>query len=242
MMEGEFNSLTAINKATPGFAPKVYGWGKFDKSETYYLLMDFLDLKMVLPDPSKLCSKLVEMHQNSESPTGKFGFPLPTCHGKHIQPNDWDESWCRFFTRLITIFFETDVEVNGPWKEYEEAFKVLKTHTIPQVLEPLQSDGRVLKPTLVHGDLWEENTGINIETGDPVVFDASVFYAHNEYELGMWRRDELRIGSPHIKQYLRRCPPSEPTKQWDDRNLLYSIKFTLAHSSGWTGSNAVREK
>ncbi len=32
-------------------------------------------------------------------------------------------------------------------------------------LEPLQSNGRVLKPCLVHGDLWEENTATDLETG-----------------------------------------------------------------------------
>ena len=242
MMEGEFNSLTAINQASPGFAPKVYGWGKFEKSNSYFLLMDFLDLKMSLPDPNKFCRTLVEMHQNSQSPTGKFGFHLPTCHGKHIQPNDWDSSWCRFFTRLITIFFQTDIEVNGPWAEYQKAFETLKTKVIPQILEPLQSNGRVLKPSLVHGDLWEENTGINLATGEAVVFDASVFFGHNEYELGTWRREEVRFGSPHFKQYIRRFPPSEPAHQWEDRVLLYCIKFSLAHSSGWTGSNAVRER
>lgn len=242
MMEGELNSLNTIDKVIPGFTPQVYGWGKFPKSETYFLIMDFIDLKMVLPDPHKFCEILVDMHQKSESPTGKFGFHIPTCHGKHIQPNDWDESWCRYFTRLITIFFEVDLEINGPWAEYEEAFQVLKTEVIPRLLEPLQSEGRILKPSLVHGDLWEENTGINVDTGKLIVFDASVFYAHNEYDLGMWRPDWNRIGASHFKQYLRRCPPSEPAHEWDDRNLLYSTKFNLAHSSGWTGSNATREK
>lgn len=241
MMEGEFNSLKTIRATVPLFAPEVYGWGKFDLSDTYFLLMDFLDLRMVLPDPSKICSKVVEMHQSSISPTGKFGFALPTCHGKHIQPNDWDTSWCRFFTRLVTIFFETDLEINGPWQEYEDAFAVLKSVVIPSLLEPLQSDGRVLKPCLIHGDLWEENMGIDLETGNCVVFDASVFYAHNEYELGIWRQPHQRIGIAHRKQYMRYMPPSEPAEQWDDRNLLYSIKFSLAHAAGWTGTNNVRE-
>ncbi|KAF5005776.1 hypothetical protein FDECE_7786 [Fusarium decemcellulare] len=245
MMKGEYTSLKALNEVSPGFVPEVYGWGKFKESDTYFLIMDFLDLRMVLPDPSTFSLLVSDIHKKSQSPTGKFGFHVPTCHGKHIQPNDWDESWCHYFTRLLTIFFDIDLDVNGPWKEYENAFEILKTKVVPALLEPLQAGGRVLKPCLVHGDLWEENTGMNVETHQPVAFDASVFYAHNEYELGMWRREEIRIGNPHIKQYikqyLRRFPPSEPGMQCDDRILLYSIKFNLAHSSGWQGSQATRE-
>ncbi|KAK7921371.1 hypothetical protein PG985_009393 [Apiospora marii] len=242
MMEGEYKSLQSLGSASPGFVPRVYGWGKMEKSDTYFLVMDFIDLTMSLPNPAKFSQVLADMHKSSVSPTGKFGFPTPTCHGRHIQPNDWDESWNTYFTRLITIFFQIDLDVNGPWLQYEEAFKTLSTSVIPQLLNPLQAEGRVLKPCLVHGDLWEDNTGTDVNTGRFIVYDPSAMYAHNEYELGMWRRDEIRIGSAHIKQYLRRYPPSEPVEQWDDRNRLYSIKFKLAHSSGWPGLTETREQ
>lgn len=242
MMEGEFHSLTSINQAVPGLAPTVHAWGKLDQSAGYFLIMDFLDLDMNVPSPDTFCGTLADMHLAGQSPTGKFGFHLPTCHGKHIQPNEWDESWCRFFTRLITLFFNTEIETHGHWKEYEGAFHVLKTRIIPSLLEPLQSEGRTLKPCLVHGDLWEENTGTNNSTGLPVVFDASAFYAHNEYELGTWRRDEVMFQEPHFEEYFRHVTPSEPKEQCEDRILLYSIKFSLAHSSGWKKDNTVRER
>ncbi|KAI0122936.1 Fructosamine kinase-domain-containing protein [Xylariales sp. AK1849] len=161
MMEGEHNPLKSIANVNPNLVPNVYGWGKFEEDDldTYFLIMDFLDLKMVLPDPVKFCPLLADLHKKSESPTGKFGCPMPTCHGKHIQPNGWESSWCKHFKRLLTIFFDIDIEINGPWKEYEEAFEILK-------------------PT----------SGINVETGEPVVFDASVMYAHNEYELAFCKQ------------------------------------------------------
>jgi fructosamine-3-kinase len=242
MMKGEFNSLRTIDNIIPGFVPKVYGYGKFHQSDNYFLIMDFVNMKRAMPNPAQFCQLVSDMHKKSESPTGKFGFPVPTCHGKHIQPNDWEDSWCKYFTRLLTIFFDIDIDVNGPWKEYEEAFETLKSDVIHQILEPLQAEGRVLKPCLVHGDLWDENVDINVDTGEPVVFDASVMYAHNEYELGMWRQDHMKIGPPNFKHYLRRFPPSEPAHQWDDRNRLYGLKFALAHSSGWAGSTTTRER
>ncbi|KAK8087240.1 hypothetical protein PG994_002214 [Apiospora phragmitis] len=195
MMEGEYNSLQSLGRASPGFVPRVYGWGKIEKSDdTYFLVMDFIDLTMSLPDPVKLTQTLADMHKNSVSPTGKFGFLTPSAS------------------------------------------------VIPQLLQPLQAEDRVLKPCLVHGDLWKENTGTGVKTGRFIVYDPSAMYAHNEYELGMWRRDEMRIGSAHIEEYLRHYPPSEPVEQFDDRDRLYSIKFKLAHSSGWPGLTETREQ
>ncbi|KAK7977290.1 Fructosamine kinase-domain-containing protein [Apiospora saccharicola] len=242
VMEGEFNSLQSISSVSPGLVPQVHGWGKMTgEPDTYFLAMDFLDLNMTLPGPTVFGLAIADLHRNSTSPTGKFGFSTPTCHGRHVQPNDWDESWSRYFSRLLTSFFEIYIGVNGHWREYEEAFATLRARVIPRILEPLQADGRVLKPCLVHGDLWEDNTGIDVNTGGPVIYDASAMYAHNEYELGMWRQNGFKIGSEHIEAYLQQYPPSEPAYHFDDRNRLYSIKFKLAHSSGWPGLTDTRK-
>ncbi|KAI0015389.1 Fructosamine kinase-domain-containing protein [Xylariomycetidae sp. FL0641] len=242
MMEGEYTSLSAIRDVVPSFAPQPHGRGKLKSSEASFLIMDFLDLdKAVLPDPKALCARLVDLHLKSVSPTGRFGFHMPTCHGKNVQPNTWDPSWSSCFTRLITAFYAEDLRVNGPWEEFDCEFETLKTRTIPRLLEPLQSGGRALKPCLVHGDLWDENTGVSVASGEPVVFDASVSYAHNEYEIGMWRREVVRFDERYIREYLRLCPPSEPAAQWDDRNRLYSIKFNFGHSISFPGSIKLRE-
>lgn len=242
MMKGEYHCMNTIYNLMPEFAPEPYGWGKFDSANVYFLLMEFLELKASLPNPAKFCARIAEMHQKSVSPTGKFGFHVPTCHGKNLQTNAWTPSWVACFTELFSWFFTEDIRVNGHWPEYEAAFEKLTTRVIPTLLGALQAEGRSIKPCLVHGNLWDENTGVNVETGDPVIFDASSFYAHNEYELGMWRREIIRFNQPYIRQYLLRFPPSEPTSQWDDRNRLYSIKFNLGHSISFPGSRLLREQ
>ncbi|KAI4232556.1 MAG: hypothetical protein LQ349_004928 [Xanthoria aureola] len=229
MMEGEFNSMTELHKLAPSFVPRPYAWGKFHLASpvTHFFLCDFIDMKKEMPDPVAFCARLAEIHLNSQSPTGQFGFPVPNCHGKIVQSNEWDPRWTSFFTKLLVSFFKMELGINGPWPEYEQAF---------------EANGRVLKPSLVHGDLWEENAAINLSTGEPVVFDASAFYAHNEYELGTWRRETIKFGRSHFNQYLRNIPPSEPVEQWDDRVRLYSLKFNLAHMIGWPGAPFVREE
>ena len=237
MIEGEFASISEIAKYNPDLAPVPYACGEFKDGTipTYFFLMEFLDIDTGAPEPGTFCKQLAEMHSSSMSPTGRFGFPTITCHGPHPQDTTWEDSWAVFFARLICQFFDREINTNGPSEDgqYEEVFEKLVTDTIPRILSPLQSDGRTLKPSLVHGDLWEENCGTELDSGQPKIFDAAVFYGHNEYDLGMWRREIIRFGRSHIRQYLKNMPPSEPKDQWDDRNRLYCIKFEIAHSIGW---------
>lgn len=232
MIEGEYNSMKAIEHYLPSFVPRPCAWGKFTKSppETFFFLMDFLDLSTGELDPQDFCAMLADLHTRSVSPTGKFGFHVITCHGPNSQNTEWHDNWCFYFTRLLEQFFYREIDFNGPWQEYQDAFEILKRDVVPRLLEPLQADGRTLKPSLIHGDLWEENTGTDLQSNQPVVFDAAAQYAHNEFELGMWRREIVRIDKPFIRQYLRHIPPSEPREQWADRHRLYSIKYDLAHS------------
>ena len=106
MMEGESNSMTAIYTSIPTFAPKPLAWGKLKDTppDTYFFLMEFLDLSSELPDPVDFCSRLAELHQTSKSPTGKFGFFSITCHGPSWQKIEWHESWCHYFTMLLDQF------------------------------------------------------------------------------------------------------------------------------------------
>jgi protein-ribulosamine 3-kinase len=191
--------------------------------------MEFVDVGPELVDPVDFYFKLAELHRMSHSPTGKSGFSSITYHGPNWQNTEWHENCCYYLTRLLDQFFSRWTDHFCPDPLFERPFHELKDYAIPQILEPLQVDGRVLKPCLNHGDLCEENTATNLTTEQSVVFDAAVMYAHNEFELGMWRRDVVRFGKVYVRQYLRHMPPSEPFEQQDDRNRLYSIKYDLAH-------------
>ncbi|KAJ0269375.1 hypothetical protein CBS470a_013749 [Colletotrichum nupharicola] len=151
--------------------------------------MDFLELKNTLPDPGKFTRLVVDLHRKGSSSIGKFSFRIPTCHGKNFQLNKWSSSWTECLSALMDAFYEEDMKVNGSWPKYERAFDTLRFKVaVPQLLDALQSNGRQIKPCLVDGDLWEENAGINLETGNITLFDASFRYTHNEYEMCMWRR------------------------------------------------------
>ncbi len=239
MMEAEFRSMEELYYYVPSMVPRPIAWGQLTHSspESYFLLLEFIELCMDMVDPVEFCEQIAKLHKISKSPTGQFGFHLDTFQGPNRQITGWDSDWCNYFTKLLDGFFVIDIEINGSNEEYQTTYETLKTKIIPLLLKPLQQDGRSIKPCLLHGDLWEENTGTDLITGKTMMFDASVHYAHNELELGMWRREVIRFGKPYFRQYLRNFPPSEPVEQWDDRNCLYSLKYNLSQSMAWPGSS-----
>ena len=62
------------------------------------------------------------------------------------------------------------------------------------------------------------------DTGTAVVFDPSVFYGHNEYDLGIWFSSRRKFGGKaYIEEYVKYFPPAEPVEEFWDRILLYAM-------------------
>jgi len=89
--------------------------------------------------------------------------------------------------------FEREIAIQGPDPELDKLVPVILDKVIPRLLRPLQTEGRIVKPSLVHGDLWYANTGIDADTDKPLVFDACCFYAHNECKLDVQATNPMRL-------------------------------------------------
>lgn len=218
-------------------------------------------------EPLKLAARLADLHQRSVSPTGKFGFHVATCHAKISQAVDsWEESWCVLFSKHLGHVMELARGLLR-WSEFDAVCKLTLEKVVPRLLLPLQSDGRVLKPCLIHGDCWDGNTATCARTGEAFVFDVCSFYGHNEYDIGNWRAPRHRVSNEaYIREYKRNFPVSEPGKlnvsqrkekenkvlssnhlhrtlthlteeDWDARNLLYSLAFNIANAVYIPGSS-----
>jgi protein-ribulosamine 3-kinase len=114
---------------------------------------------------------------------------------------------------------------------------------IPRLIGILESNGRSIKPCLIHGDLWETNIGTDIETGNIYIFDAAAYYGHNEMETGIWRVAHHRIkAEAYRKEYVQHYEKSEPVEEWDDRLKLYGVKTKLMYSAGVLNGQAIRRQ
>lgn len=155
--EGEYHSMTEMCKLVPTIGPKPHAHGSFRNPDppTYFFIGDFIDMENDPPEVVQFTEMLAELHIKSESPTGQFGFYFPVCHGPLSQPTEWDPSWCSYFTKLFEDAARRDREVNEPWPEFDALVITTLQQVIPRLVGVLEIDGRSVKPTLIHGDLWE---------------------------------------------------------------------------------------
>jgi protein-ribulosamine 3-kinase len=211
MCEGEFESLKAIYSVTPHFVPKPHAWGKYKHQDTYFLLTEFRNVGQQPADPVKLAARLAELHQRSISPTGKFGFHIATVHARFAQAvNTWEDSWCTLYSNHLGHVMNLAKPMFN-WPEFNVVCKLTLEKVVPRLLLPLQSHGRVLKPSLVHGNCWDGNTAMDMKTGEAFVFDVCSFFGHNEYDIGNWRAPRHQLSTfAYIKNYKKCFPVSEP--------------------------------
>lgn len=181
MVRSEFESAKAMYALLPQFVPQPITWGTYESiPDTHFFLCEYREMVDEMPDPHKFGAHLAALHQDSQSPTGKFGFHVTTYSGNLPQVTDWEESWEVFFTKSLKLALDLELEAKGPDPEFDTLLPILFETVIPRLLRPLESDGRKVKPSLVHGDLWYANSGIDVSTDDSLVFDGCCFYAHNE--------------------------------------------------------------
>ncbi|CAO1601636.1 hypothetical protein XANCAGTX0491_005285 [Xanthoria calcicola] len=223
-MQGEFESMTAIRAVSPTFAPKPTAWGTFKTNpDLHFFLCDFHHMDPETPNASTLTARLAEMHKKSISPNGKYGFHLTTYNGNLPQDCTWTDTWEECYRNNLKRMFDLEEEARGSDGDFRELRDTVLDKAVTRLLRPLESEGRSIKPCLVHGDLWSGNVATDIETGEPIVFDASALYAHNEYEVRTMRANRRFFGRSYLKSYHDYYPISEPVDEHDARLALYGV-------------------
>ena len=181
MVSGEFISMTALHQVIPTASPTPIAWGTYALNpEIHFFLCDFVHIVDELPDIQNFTTTVAELHAKSSSPNGKYGFPLPTYLGQMPQYHTWTDSWEVFFTRSMERLMTTIEESQGPDKQLRYLFGQTMNKVVPRLLRPLETGGRQIKPSLVHGDLYSDNVSIDAEDGRSILYHAACLYAHNE--------------------------------------------------------------
>ena len=181
MLRGEFTSMTCIHNAVPDLCPCPIGWGTYATyPEIHFYLSEFRHMTNEPPDPLPFAKKMAELHQKAVSPNGKYGFSVPTCHGKTVLEHGWADTWEEYFVTRTRPLFDLEEKSQGPSEELAALVEPFLTKVVPRLLRPLESGGRSIQPRLVHGDCWDGNATMDEQTGLPIIFDAASFYAHSE--------------------------------------------------------------
>lgn len=239
MLHGEFESMKAIYNCVPHFAPKPIARGTYQTiPHTHFFLCEYREMVDSMPEPYKFTKSLADLHRKSESPNGKFGFHMTTYSGNLSQMTEWEDSWEVFFSKNMRMALDHEIEAKGHDPDFDTLVPAIFDKVIPRLLRPLESDGRSVKPCLVHGDLWYANSGIDVDSEESLVFDACCFYAHNECkplpqfsqtrclfadEFGQWRPVCNRFGDEYLEAYHSYVPISSPAEDYDGRLDLYKL-------------------
>lgn len=116
-----------------------------------------------------------------------YGFQCDTYLGMAVQSNEWMEDFSDFFIerRLRPqLMLAASKFAHLKWGEgtvdvSPQSFESLLTK-VRAVLEPVKH----VRPSLLHGDLWQGNTGATKER-EPFMHDPACWYGHSEFDLAL---------------------------------------------------------
>ncbi|KAI0135871.1 Fructosamine kinase-domain-containing protein [Daldinia grandis] len=258
-LKGEFESTLAIYNIIPDFCPKPIAWGTYASDPaSHFYICKFYGFAEGVPEPKGFAEKLSRLHSSHTSPNGKFGFHCVTYNGNLPQNNSWFDSWEAFFANSLRHLLEIREERAGPNVELDGLLSTLFSRVIPRLLRPLESDGRKILPSLVHGDLWYGNAGIVDEgTEEGIVYDPASFWAHNEcmlspltrYQTGslLSSQTSLATGAPSetnsLVDTLRRITlisPSPSLRKTTTIGMHFTPCFRHVSASGNVSANGDR--
>lgn len=185
MMKGTFEAEQALYRYNPEHAPKPVAWGTYaDDPDTHFYLCEFVEMYDDLPSARDWAAAVSTLHKNSmgKSPTGQFGFHVPTHLANVPVNNTWSSSWQQLWSQQMKSLFDQDERIHEQNDELAALKATYLSVALPRYLGPLESDGRSIEPCLIHSDLWPGNIKPKTESDELCMFDACAYWGHNEGE------------------------------------------------------------
>lgn len=184
MMKGTFEAETALHTFIPDRVPRPIAWGTHaDDADTHFYMSGFIEMYEDLPSASGWARAVSTLHLNSmgNSPTGQFGFQVPTHLANVAINNTWNPSWEAFWAQQMKSLFQHEENIH---ETADVELEMLKTAfldvAVPRYLRPLESDGRSIEPCVIHSNLWPGNIKPMSATDELCLFDSSAYWGHNE--------------------------------------------------------------
>ena len=221
ILECEANGLTALTQfanESSLIIPKPLAISRLKSNAV--LLLPWLNLKN--GDQKNLGKGLALLHKkSSESNPKKFGWETRSFIGRGIQKRGWDVNWGKCFVNLRLI----------PQLEHASKWGLKPIHYQKLVLEiiPFLNQHDPI-PSLVHGDLWSGNSGIQ-EDDKGVIFDPASWWADREVDIAMTK---LFGGFSHTfyKAYKEIWDLPEDNST---RTSIYNLYHLLNHANMFGG-------
>ncbi len=206
--------------------PEVIAYKNINNVEI--LLAEWIDMQNF--NQKKLGKGLGEMHlKASESNPTMFGFPVEGFIGTTDQKKGWADNWTDCFLNLRIMPQLSILENN-----------FLNNEIIKKLKEKIKAELLDHKPinTLIHGDLWCGNIGME-KDGKGVIFDPASWWADNEVDIAM-----TKLFGGFRKEFYEEYHKIFPLKRgFEKRIIIYNFYHILNHANMFGGVylNQVRD-
>lgn len=168
MFRAEADQLNLLGKTNTIRLPQVYGVGCSQNHS--FLLLEALPITQQTNATPHFAEELAKLHQVSG--TKNYGLDFDTWLGPEYQPNKWNGSWAKFFA-----------EQRIGWQLQLCKDKGLDFGDIDLIIEKVKHklSKHNPKPSLLHGNLWIENTAI--VGNQTFTYDPACYWGDRECDL-----------------------------------------------------------
>jgi fructosamine-3-kinase len=166
---------------------------------------------------------LVALHQVVAD---AYGLDYGNYCGATPQDNRWARSWIEFYGERRLGF---QMELAGP----RGLMPRHRRQRLERLIDQLNRwiDEPACRPSLLHGDLWGGNWGVD-PSGAPVIYDPAVYYGDREADIAMTRLFG-GFGSRFYSAYVAAWPLDQAA---GTRRDLYNLYHVLNHLNLFGGS------
>lgn len=225
MFEAEAEGLVELRKVNAIRVPEPIGCGASDGYA--WIVTEYIEFgRGDAETQSRFGHQFAEMHRFGSA---RYGWHRNNTIGSTPQINDWNDNWIEFY-RNHRLGFQLELAVrNGFTGSIQK-----KGERVMVDLENFFSS-YVPVPSLMHGDLWGGNHGVDAK-GDPVIFDPAVYYGDREADLAM---TSLFGGcsTTFYDAYGEAWPLDEG---YSVRKTLYNLYHVLNHANLFGGGYAMQ--
>jgi len=157
----------------------------------------------------------------------RFGWLRDNTIGSTPQINQWGSDWVEFY-REHRLGYQLNLAASNGFKG---SLQTKGQHLMADM--GLFFESYSPEPSLMHGDLWGGNKGVD-EAGNPVIFDPAVYYGDREADLAM-----TSLFGGFSTQFYDAYSEAWPLDEgYQTRKTLYNLYHILNHANLFGGGYA----
>ncbi len=221
MFDSEAQAIKQIASTGAIRTPKIVSTGKFKNKA--YLLLNFIDSCENI-SAQHLYDFGVQLAHLHRHPADYFGFQKDNYIGTLDQHNCVSDSWSEFYIEQRMIPQISLAKKKG-------FLRHITKQTIDGFYQEITKLFYNLKPSLLHGDLWNGNFIID-KKGKAYLIDPASYYGHCEVDLAM---SEL-FGNFGDRFYVGYDNTNKISDGYKERKAIYQLYYLLVHLNLFGGS------